>query len=472
MILLLLCLAGATGCGLWLNFYMDKLPVPFLPLGQFQTAGEMSAAGAEPDPFYQAFLAFWTYVIILQVMIPLSLYVTIELAKLVQIFHIHHDPQLKDPVTGKRIECRALNITEELGQIQYIFSDKTGTLTENNMIFRRCSVGGIDYNHPPVAGSKDAPPLKAGERQKIYPNLRLQEELRQFELQRRAALETTDFEDRPVHINVQARRLEEFFLLMAVCNTVVVAKKPHRDRMNEVGQIENSTVVVGGADGSNQAVHIVNQQAVDDSDGSLSVISERDSTLSLDPNSMTLIVPRPVTTSTPSATPGNVTPKRPGNLFFFSGIDKGFCMPSALIFLFICQEVINFKCNHIKIVYFSRTAFDALPTYVSAAERTTSTVTHRLVCRNNTVRVSSASSQTALPAIAQSRFSPFFLQFEALVDANVRHVVSAGHTIQRPEASLRSRESRRAGTYRRFLPLQHPAVSALSSSRRRLHARF
>lgn len=33
-------------------------------------------------------------------------------------------------------------------QVQYVFSDKTGTLTENNMVFRRCAVGGIDYNHP------------------------------------------------------------------------------------------------------------------------------------------------------------------------------------------------------------------------------------------------------------------------------------------------------------------------------------
>lgn len=182
VILVLLCLAGACGCGLWLKSYVPHLPVPFLPLVEFD--GDNSVAGTEPDPFYQAFLAFWTYVIILQVMIPLSLYVTIELAKLVQIFHIHNDPHLRDPITKQAIECRALNITEELGQIQYIFSDKTGTLTENNMIFRRCSVGGIDYNHPQL--NKDALPLKPGERQKIYPNLRLQEELRQFELQRRA----------------------------------------------------------------------------------------------------------------------------------------------------------------------------------------------------------------------------------------------------------------------------------------------
>lgn len=189
VILVLLCLAGACGCGLWLKSYVPHLPVPFLPLVEFH-AGDNVTAGSEPDPFYQAFLAFWTYVIILQVMIPLSLYVTIELAKLIQIFHIHNDPHLRDPITNQAIECRALNITEELGQIQYIFSDKTGTLTENNMIFRRCSVGGIDYNHPHI--NKDAPPLKPGERQKIYPNPRLQEELKQFELQRRAVFETSD----------------------------------------------------------------------------------------------------------------------------------------------------------------------------------------------------------------------------------------------------------------------------------------
>jgi Cation transport ATPase len=33
--------------------------------------------------------------------------------------------------------------------VQYIFSDKTGTLTENKMVFRRCSIAGVDYNHPP-----------------------------------------------------------------------------------------------------------------------------------------------------------------------------------------------------------------------------------------------------------------------------------------------------------------------------------
>lgn len=47
-------------------------------------------------------------------------------------------------------ECRALNIPEELGQVEYVFTDKTGTLTENQMIFQRCSINDVDYSHPPI----------------------------------------------------------------------------------------------------------------------------------------------------------------------------------------------------------------------------------------------------------------------------------------------------------------------------------
>ena len=53
-----------------------------------------------------------------QVMIPVSLYVTLEIIKLMQVYHIHNDLELYDSGTNKRTECRALNITEELGQVR------------------------------------------------------------------------------------------------------------------------------------------------------------------------------------------------------------------------------------------------------------------------------------------------------------------------------------------------------------------
>uniref|UniRef100_A0A8C2DFH8 Phospholipid-transporting ATPase n=1 Tax=Cyprinus carpio TaxID=7962 RepID=A0A8C2DFH8_CYPCA len=101
----------------------------------------------DTHPALAAFYMFWTMIIVLQVLIPISLYVSIEIVKLGQVYFIQNDLDLYNPVLDTGVQCRALNITEDLGQIQYLFSDKTGTLTENRMLFRRCTVAGTEYPH-------------------------------------------------------------------------------------------------------------------------------------------------------------------------------------------------------------------------------------------------------------------------------------------------------------------------------------
>ena len=92
------------------------------------------------------FTNFFRMIVLLQILIPISLYVSLEIVKTIQILFITWDDKMHDRKTNKRIQCRAMNISEDLGQIEYVFSDKTGTLTENEMIFQKCSISGIDYS--------------------------------------------------------------------------------------------------------------------------------------------------------------------------------------------------------------------------------------------------------------------------------------------------------------------------------------
>jgi phospholipid-transporting ATPase len=55
------------------------------------------------------------------------------------------DTKMYDSSSGSRFQCRSLNINEDLGQIRYIFSDKTGTLTQNKMEFQQASIYGKNF---------------------------------------------------------------------------------------------------------------------------------------------------------------------------------------------------------------------------------------------------------------------------------------------------------------------------------------
>lgn len=123
------------------QFAITKGMAPFWP-SSFLDSGRLLRSAV-----FLGFLTFWSSIILFQTLVPISMYVCVEMVKTLQAYFINNDYQIYDPVSNRRAIPRAWNLADDLGQIEYLFSDKTGTLTENVMEFRQCSIGGQIYGH-------------------------------------------------------------------------------------------------------------------------------------------------------------------------------------------------------------------------------------------------------------------------------------------------------------------------------------
>jgi phospholipid-translocating P-type ATPase (flippase) len=95
------------------------------------------------------------FLLLMSIMIPISLAVTLDLLRWIYALWIREDTHMHCERTGLPALANSTAVPEDLGQVRYIFSDKTGTLTENQMLFRAASIGGVPF------GSADGPPSAA-----------------------------------------------------------------------------------------------------------------------------------------------------------------------------------------------------------------------------------------------------------------------------------------------------------------------
>ncbi|KAL6069954.1 Phospholipid-transporting ATPase IA [Balamuthia mandrillaris] len=152
-----------------------------------------------------------TFFVLLNVFVPISLYVTLEFVKFFQSRIIEFDPDLYCPRSKQSIIVKTTALLEQLGQIDYVFTDKTGTLTQNKLKFRRCCIGSrmfyagtapnviADGTSASVASTKD----------------KVDEEAHQQTVSMKS-------HELPLQEHANDEEVVEFLIAIALCNTVFV----------------------------------------------------------------------------------------------------------------------------------------------------------------------------------------------------------------------------------------------------------
>lgn len=151
----------------------------------------------------QFFSDIFTYWVLYSNLVPISLFVTIEVVKYYHAFLINSDLDMYYDRTDTPAICRTSSLVEELGQIEYIFSDKTGTLTCNQMEFKQCSIGGIQYADEVPEDRRATEPNGVG----IHDFKRLQKNIKE---------------------HPSRTAIHHFLALLATCHTVIPERRDEK----------------------------------------------------------------------------------------------------------------------------------------------------------------------------------------------------------------------------------------------------
>uniref|UniRef100_A0A453ER37 Phospholipid-transporting ATPase n=1 Tax=Aegilops tauschii subsp. strangulata TaxID=200361 RepID=A0A453ER37_AEGTS len=205
-----MCITASVLAGIWLLNHQRELEfTQFFREKDYTTGKNYNYYGIG----MQIFVTFLMAVIVYQVIIPISLYISMELVRLGQAYFMGADNDLYDESSRSRFQCRALNINEDLGQIKYVFSDKTGTLTENKMEFMCASIHGVDYSSgKPACGSS-----VVVDDLLWTPKMAVRTDPQLLKLLNNDSS------------NEEAKLVLEFFLALAACNTIVPLVLDTRD---------------------------------------------------------------------------------------------------------------------------------------------------------------------------------------------------------------------------------------------------
>ena len=141
-----------------------------------------------------------TWILVFTNFVPISLSVSLELVKFWQAMFMNYEVLMYDEEQDMPMKAQASNLNEELGQIEYIFSDKTGTLTSNIMEFKKFTAGNEAYG----TGEK---PIAQQEQNVSFHDPKLDDILHY----------STDSEDKDSLVRV--------IIFLAACHTIIIDER-------------------------------------------------------------------------------------------------------------------------------------------------------------------------------------------------------------------------------------------------------
>ena len=205
---------AVTGRAVWQNQYLVWPGVWYLGFPEGYDGADVASVQ------FVTYFVLWTY------LIPLSLFVSIELCRIAQLLFMNADETMIGTVDGKNVymSCNNSNLNEDLGRIEHIFSDKTGTLTQNLMSLRGWYIDGSMYKETEVAPASSGEPEE--ESSAVGDPAPAVDPARPAGILARTIRLLADGVIKRDRDRVSAERLRFVMRAVALCNTVVPSTKP------------------------------------------------------------------------------------------------------------------------------------------------------------------------------------------------------------------------------------------------------
>ena len=180
---------------------------------------------------YESFFNYFTYLLLLNTLIPISLIITMEVVKIFQGYFMEKDKYSFSHLRKKFLRVNSVSLNEECGMVNYIFTDKTGTLTCNKMVFKYCVIGETCYQYIWSEAEENSEkekkfrleeniiPYKMYEMYDNFTGVKKNLNFSNFATNNEIVLTSEDKSDTKLVINSTGTLIEQFWYALSLCHT-------------------------------------------------------------------------------------------------------------------------------------------------------------------------------------------------------------------------------------------------------------